>query len=299
MKCVVFNIQRFCINDGPGIRTTVFLKGCVLNCIWCHNPESKSFKPEIMFHDNKCVGCNKCFIECSNHKLGENGTHIIDRESCTNCEKCVQLCSGALEMCGKYMTAEEVMEEVIKDKNFYNNSNGGLTISGGEPLCNFEFTKELLKIAKKLGIHTCIETCGYCDFNKILEIVPYVDIFLWDIKETDNILHREYTGVENIKIINNLFELNKLGSKIILRCPIIPNCNARIEHYKKIGELAESLDNVIQIDIEPYHSLGKTKSKEVGKKYMLDSINFLDEEEISRCICTISKYTSKPIKANR
>ena len=296
MKNIVFDIQRFCVNDGPGIRTTVFLKGCRLNCLWCHNPESKSHKPVLMFHQSKCIGCMRCSSVCNLHSFTEDVSHLIDRKNCILCGKCVNECCGALEICGKEMSAEEVIKVVLKDKDFYLNSNGGLTISGGDPLANVKFTKEILIEAKKHNLHTAIETSGYATWEEILEIIPYVDMFLWDFKESSSELHKKFTGVGNEVIINNLIKLNEYGKGIILRCPIIPGFNDRDEHLKEIGLFAERLCSVIGVEVEPYHSLGKSKSEEIGVNYPLENIALSSEEIVFGWISVISHYTHKKVK---
>ena len=247
VKGTVFNIQRFCVNDGPGIRTTVFLKGCPLSCVWCHNPESQRFEPEILFYKDKCTGCGRC--KC---------VTAADRDFvCFN---------GAKEICGKTVSANEVTAEVLKDKPFYENSGGGVTLSGGEPLAQYDFSLELLKKAKENGIHTAIETCGYAEKSKILEIAKYVDLFLFDCKETDQELHKEYTGFDNKIILDNLKALSDAGSKIILRCPIIPDFNDRAEHFKGISETAEKFIGIEHIEIEPFHPLGESKYSALGRE---------------------------------
>jgi len=297
-KSLVFNIQKFSINDGPGIRTTVFLKGCMLNCLWCHNPESKSPKPQLMFHEQRCIGCGSCLKVCPNgvHTMGENGEHLIDRTKCTACGKCAEACVGALEIVGKEMTVEEVLKEVIKDKVFYDNSGGGMTVSGGEPLMHPEFTLALFKAAKEKGLHTCMETCGCVKWDIIEAMVPYVDLFLWDVKETDSERHKEYTGVSNELILENLHKLNAAGGKIVLRCPIIPGYNDRTEHLQAIGALAEELENVQRVDVEPYHPLGKSKSEGLGKTYPLEELTFPAEEVVKAWIAVISAGTVKPVQ---
>ena len=247
VKGTVFNIQRFCVNDGPGIRTTVFLKGCPLSCVWCHNPESQRFEPEILFYKDKCTGCGRC--KC---------VTAADRDFvCFN---------GAKEICGKTVSANEVTAEVLKDKPFYENSGGGVTLSGGEPLAQYDFSLELLKKAKENGIHTAIETCGYAEKSKILEIAKYVDLFLFDCKETDQELHKEYTGFDNKIILDNLKALSDAGSKIILRCPIIPGFNDRAEHFKGISEIAGKLSGIEHIEVEPFHPLGESKYSALGRE---------------------------------
>lgn len=295
MKNIIFDIQRFCVNDGPGIRTTVFLKGCMLNCLWCHNPESKINKPTLMLHFEKCISCMKCMKKCGLHTFDVEGGHLIDRNNCNLCGECVKECSGALEVCGMEKSAEEVIKIVLKDKDFYINSSGGMTISGGDPLANIGFTKELLIEAKKHGIHTAIETCGYRKWEDILEIIPYIDLFLWDIKEVNPVLHKQFTGVDNELIFDNLNKLNELDKPIILRCPIIPSLNNRDDHFKFIGQLASKLKNVIQVDIEPYNPLGKVKYEEIGIEYSLVDLKRPSDEEVEKWIKSIKKYTNKKI----
>ena len=293
----VFNIQKFCINDGPGIRTTVFLKGCMLDCKWCHNPESKQRAPQILLHADKCIGCGECAKVCRRglHSFAD-GAHLFERTACIGCGECAEVCVGALELCGYERNVDEVMAEVIKDAAFYKNSGGGMTLSGGEPFMQHEFALELLKSAKERGLHTCIETCGYVD-SKILEkFIPYVDMFLWDIKETDDERHKQYTGVSNAKILSNLALLNEKGASVVLRCPLIPGYNLRDEHLYAIGELAESLDCVVRVDVEPYHPLGASKSQALGIDYPLGDMGFVEDSEVARIISLICSKTTKEVK---
>ena len=254
MNGIIFNIQKFCINDGPGIRTTVFLKGCPLRCRWCHNPESHSPAIEIM---------------------RENGSDKV---------------------CGTVMSVEEVITEVLKDKIFYDTSGGGLTLSGGEPLMQFDFAYELLKKAKQAGLHTCIETCGFAKTADILKIAEFTDIFLYDWKLTDDKLHKEYTGVSNRQISDNLRIIDAAGSKIILRCPIIPNVNDTEEHFSEIANIANSLENILAIEIEPYHSLGKDKYKNLGKEAALHDFESPDGQQVKDWIAQIQRQTKTVVK---
>ena len=297
-KGTVFNIQKFSINDGPGIRTTVFLKGCPLSCIWCHNPESKKTSPEIFYNPSKCVGCGKCTAVCekNGHKIA-NGTHEYTRVVCDGCGRCAEACvTGALELCGKKMSADEVIAEVMKDEIFYETSGGGLTVSGGEPMAQFDFTYELLTLAKEKGLHVCMETCGFAPSEKYKKIAPLVDIFLFDYKETDAALHKSFTGVSNELILENLTMLDSIGVKTILRCPIIPTCNDRDDHFEGIARVASSLNNIIEINVEPYHPLGKGKSELLDRRYVLDDVGFPSDETVSGWIDKTQSKTAVIVK---
>ncbi len=292
----VFNIQKFCINDGPGIRTTVFFKGCPLDCVWCHNPESKKIIPQLLFSEEKCTLCRKCLNVCENSVHLFNGGHTLDRARCNTCGKCEAVCRiKALEISGKKMSVGEVMKAVLQDKEFYEDSGGGVTFSGGEPFLQSDFLIELLRASKENGLHTCIETCGYASKEKILEAIPYTDIFLFDWKITDSTLHKKFTGEGNEKILENLKLLDSNGCKIILRCPIIPDVNDNEEHFKGIVSLAEACENVIGVDIAPYHELGISKKMRMGEKYEY-SFTVPEEVKTEEYINAVKRYTAKTVK---
>lgn len=293
----IFNIQKFSINDGPGIRTTVFMKGCPLNCLWCHNPESKSRKTEIFFDARKCVGCRSCEVCPYGCHVFTDTEHIFNREKCTACGKCAAECyTDALELVGTEKSVEEVIAEVMKDEAFYENSGGGMTLSGGEPMFQFDFTYELLKRAKENGLHTCIETCGFAKWEQYEKIADLVDIFLFDYKETDPGKHKEFTGVTNELILENLKKLDEKGCKTVLRCPIIPGLNDTDEHFTGIAKTANSLRNVLEINVEPYHPLGKGKSEMLGKEYFSDDLSFADDNAVKEWIEKISSQTEITVK---
>ncbi len=294
---LIFNIQRFSVNDGPGIRTNVFFKGCPLNCLWCHNPESKSVKPELGFVVSKCIGCGHCLTQCPGrcHTM-EHGEHVIDRTKCLACRACERFCAGALEIMGREMTVDEVLSEVMKDEIFYKTSNGGMTVSGGEPMIQFPFITELLRAAKDRGLTCCMETCGFAAWARFEEIMPFVDLFLYDVKETDPARHREYTGADNALILENLRRLDGAGAKTVLRCPIIPGLNDRDDHFAAVARLADSLKNVQGIDIEPYHPLGKTKCENLGRDYPLAGLSFPDKAQVQAWIDALAAQTRVPVR---
>ena len=298
MTGTIFNIQKFCINDGPGIRTTVFVKGCPLNCLWCHNPESKSARPELLFDPGKCIACGQCAALCEAgcHQF-DHGVHLYDRERCAHCGKCAASCyTGALEAAGYEISVEDALAEVLKDVIFYQTSGGGLTISGGEPMAQFAFTHGLLSAAKAQGLHTCMETCGFAPRERYEAIAPLVDLFLFDYKLTDSRLHQRYTGVPNEPILENLRMLDQMGRETILRCPIIPTVNDTPDHLRGIAETANSLTNLREIHLEPYHPLGAGKAERLGKDYPLKDLTFPEQETVRQWIRTIEKDTQIPVK---
>ena len=299
----IFDIQRFSVHDGPGIRTTVFFKGCPLNCIWCHNPESQRVSTNLAIYTNKCVGCGACVNACPNscHSFDGNGEHIIDREKCIVCGKCAEACPfGALEVYGRRESVDAIIEEVARDKTFYKNSGGGMTVSGGEPLMQGEFLVELLKRAKEEEIHTCIETSGFGAEKTVRAAAEYIDIFLFDIKATSDEKHRELTGVPFTPIRKNLFLLDSLGAKIVLRCPLVPEINTDREHIKNIAQIAVELDNLLEINVMAYHTLGNGKYDALGMDNKMRDHEAMSKEEKEKYINAISdeikKITDKEIK---
>ncbi len=278
----IIDIQHFSLDDGPGIRTTVFLKGCPLRCAWCHNPESHSIKSEIMFESSRCVVCGQCIDTCPSavHSIID-GVHILDRGRCTVCEDCVSICpTGALKVAGRDMSVDEVLDQLLLDSVFYKRSGGGMTLSGGEPLMQAEFSERLLRICKQKGINTCVETCGSVSTDVLMRISKVVDLFLFDYKLTDPVMHKKYTGVSNELILKNLDMLCQSGAEVILRCPMIPDVNMDTEHYSAIAQLANSYSAIKEIHLEPYHPLGVAKADAVGKKAVYQRKEFLEKDQL-------------------
>jgi pyruvate formate lyase activating enzyme len=274
----VFDIQRFSLHDGPGIRTTVFLKGCPLRCLWCHNPEGMSATSEVSWLPEKCIACGECVSTCPKgaHQLeasesqGSQVTHVYDRQVCAACGQCADSCdTGALEFVGRFMSVDDVMKEVNQDRTFYANSGGGITISGGEPLAQIDFTTALLRAAREEELHRCVETSGFASWERLRALVPLVNLFLFDWKETDEKRHADFTGQSNRIILENLQALHKMGARIQLQCPIIPGFNDREDHLAGIADLALRLCNLEGVRLLPYHPLGKSKLERFGLKLSL------------------------------
>lgn len=255
----IFNIQRFCTGDGPGIRTTVFFQGCPLHCLWCHNPESQTFLPQVSRREESCINCGKC-----RKMMPDRFCRLIPKNVCSGCGKCVKNCpGGALTLLGKVVTAEDVMEVLRRDKFYFDHSGGGVTLSGGEPLAQVEFAREVLKAAKAENIHTAIETSGAVPWENFDKVLPLCDLWLFDIKAAP---HR-YTGLtggnyEQIK--DNLLRLLASGGRVILRVPLVMGGNCEEAFYDELSALAD-LPGVEKVDILPYHDLGRGKSTMCGK----------------------------------
>lgn len=294
----VFDIQRFCTHDGPGIRTVVFLKGCPLNCAWCHNPESKKTNRELFYNPTCCIGCGNCVDACpaKAHSIID-GAHIFDRTLCCGCLKCVETCySRALEEVGRRMSAEEALSEVEKDLVFYEESDGGLTLSGGEPMLQFEFSRELLHMAHAKGIHTCMETCGFAPGRNYIEILPDVDLFLWDIKDTDPIWHKRNTGAALEPILENLEAVDKAEGRTLLRCILISGVNASEQHIDAIADIYMHLRNCIGVEFLPYHELGNSKFEKLGIEADFHSSWVIDSQTLaSLCEYMQNRWNIVPI----
>jgi pyruvate formate lyase activating enzyme len=266
---MVFDIQRCCVHDGPGLRTTVFLKGCNLRCFWCHNPESWQTPPDLLLYPSKCIGCGKCFALCPRgcHSAA-NGKHRIDRANCRLCGTCAGRCyAGALVFSGKERGVEDVMKTVLADAAFYKNSGGGMTVSGGEPLLQPAFTLALLRAAKKEGIHTALDTAGDVPHGVFQDMAPGVDLWLFDCKCMDSAPHRQATGVGNERILENLRRLGQGKAPVWLRVPVIPGFNDTEENMLALRGFLAGLPAVQRLDLLPYHSLGAGKNASLGREY--------------------------------
>ncbi len=260
MTGTIFDVQRFSVHDGPGIRTTVFMKGCPLRCKWCHNPEGLSKSLQLQFFEDKCIGCGLC---------GE-------RKQLSDAQKCP---SEALKISGREMDEDEVIGEILKDKIFYSD-NGGITFSGGECLLQADFVASVLRKAKSLGLHTAVDTCGYVPWNELEKTLAYCDLYLYDVKCFTSELHKKYTGVDNLLIIDNLKHLADTGKDIWIRTPVIPEFNNNTEEMVQISELILSMSAVKQVTLMPYHTLGASKYKTLGLEYPFDTDKRISEEEL-------------------
>lgn len=259
MKGRISDIKRFAVHDGDGIRTTVFLKGCSLKCVWCHNPEGISFKPQLAYYANKCIGCGECVSVCPSnaHKMTDNG-HLLDRNLCIACGKCEEKCLGsALTFYGKEITVKELLPILLEDKDFYDTSGGGVTLSGGECLCQADFCAELLKALKEKGINTAVDTCGFVSKEAIDKVMPYTDTFLYDIKAIDEDVHIKCTGQSNKQILENLKYIDSCGKAIEIRIPYVPDFNDN--QIDKIAEFLKPLKNVKTVKVLPYHNYAGSK----------------------------------------
>lgn len=276
----IFDIQRCSLHDGPGIRTTIFLKGCPLRCIWCHNPESQKIDAQISYSSDKCANCLACVKTCPSkaHNLID-GIHVMDRGLCQACGNCAQVCYyGALKRIGDNYSFDQLVDICRKDISYYKHSGGGVTISGGEPMFQFKFLLGLLTRLKAENINTCVETCGYAEKDKYTRILPLVDTFLFDYKETNPERHKAFTGVDNVLILSNLDYLYNGGASIILRCPLVPGVNDDPEHLKGIAELSNKYPDLKGIEIMAFHDLGRDKNRNIGCEPKLADVKTASEE---------------------
>lgn len=261
----VTKIQRFCTKDGPGIRTVVFLKGCPLRCAWCHNPEGQSAQPSLFYSRRLCVGCGACAAACPQGAHAVTATeHLFHRTRCIGCMACASVCpTGALEVSGRPYTGEELLRAIRRDAVFYGDT-GGVTFSGGEPTVH---TAELLPLMRRLkaaGIHTAVETCGYAPREAVEQLIPVTDLFLWDVKDTDDARHRANTGVSHQPILENLRLADERGATTILRCILLRGINLNEAHLRQVTALYHSLRHCAGVELIPYHTYGATKREQLG-----------------------------------
>jgi pyruvate formate lyase activating enzyme len=294
MNGLIFNIQRFSVNDGPGIRTTVFLKGCPLQCRWCHNPESISPGKELILRKDRCLRCGDCLTLCKNGAIREeNGEFVTSREKCLKCGDCVELCyAEAREIAGREMTVEEVMQEIEKDRVFFDQSGGGVSFSGGEPLLQYEFLLEALEASKQRGFHTVVDTTGFTALRIMERVSRFVDLFLYDLKTLDDRKHKEYTGVSNRLIIENLALLARLRKNVIVRVPVIPGVNDEPEDIQNIGAFVATLGNIHEIQLLPYHETGIEKYHRLGVDYRMSQIRPPSDERMREIAAELKSHVS-------
>jgi pyruvate formate lyase activating enzyme len=279
MTGVVFDIQRFALHDGPGIRTTVFLKGCPLRCLWCHNPESQAFEPQVAYDAERCQSC-EASVQAHAHGVETLGllADAADFAPGAAAGTLTKACPhGALTVIGQPMTVEEVMAEVLRDEAYYRRSGGGLTLSGGEPLAQPAYAVALLQAAKARGLHTCLDTSGAVARARIVAAAEVTDLFLFDYKATDPAEHRRLTGISNRLILDNLDALYRRGAQILLRCPLVPGVNDTPEHLAGIAALADRYPRLVGVEVMPYHDLGREKASRIGQEYVLAGVPSADD----------------------
>lgn len=291
----VFNIMKYSIHDGPGIRTTVFLKGCPLNCQWCHNPEGQGLDQELMYRPDRCIGCGRCIEMCPNGAvILSEGKLVYHRDQCQACGQCCKTChAGVRELVAKTMSMEEVMAEIEKDLIFYDESGGGVTFSGGEALLQPDFMLEILKKCRTKEIHTAVETCGFVKLDSLKTISNYVNLILYDLKIMDSRKHQDVTGAPNELILANLLWLAKNYPQVIVRVAIIPGINDDEENLSKMGEFIASLKSVQDVHIFPYHKTGVEKYQRLGLEYLLSDLNSPDDERMAQIARKLEQFGLK------
>lgn len=279
----ITDIQRYSVHDGPGIRSLVFFKGCPLRCQWCHNPETHNIHPELMMNEEACIGCGACMQVCPEHAVIIRDGHMdTDRTKCKVCGKCTEVCySEARKISGVYYTVDEIFEKVIRDKSFYDNTGGGVTLSGGEVLMYAEFAEKLLKKLHNAGIDTAIETCGYASWERFEKVLAYTDHVLYDIKHCDSDIHKKFTGVGNELILENLYKAAEMGKDIIVRVPFIPGVNDNEDVEKKIAKIAKDI-HAKAIHLLPFHQIATSKWDGIGKEYLFRNVREPSKEELER-----------------
>jgi pyruvate formate lyase activating enzyme len=294
---MIFDIKRYAINDGPGIRTAVFFKGCPLDCWWCHNPEGQSGKPQLMFRSNRCKSSRVCLQACPKEAITWNEGSVTNWDECDDCGKCAEVCfAGAREIIGQDMTINQLMTEIERDIPFYDQSVGGVTFTGGEPMQQREFLRDALLACKAQQIHTTVDTSGYTSWEKLSSILPLVDLFLYDVKLMNANKHIKFTSVSNRKILDNLHKLSSARAHIIVRIPLIPGINDDNENIKLCGSFLAALPHLDGIELMPYHEIGIAKYQALGMNYRLANTISPTNDQIGMVEELLSGYHLPVIK---
>lgn len=285
---LIFDIKHFAVHDGDGIRTTVFFSGCPLRCVWCHNPEG--LEKAYSFVKSKCIMCGECAEVCPEGvHVFKNGEHTVLRDKCVFCRKCEKVClGGAVRICGKKMTLNEVFEETAADKPFYSSSGGGVTLSGGECLCQADFCAELLKKCKENGINTAVDTCGYVQKEALDKVIPFTDTFLYDIKAFNEETHKQATGVSNRLILENIKYLDECGCRIEVRIPLVPEYN--LDEIENIGRFLGKMKNITAVKVLPYHGFIESKYEAIGKINPKLPKKAPEKEQIEQAKAALKKF---------
>lgn len=298
IRGLVFDLQRCCTHDGPGLRTTIFLKGCPLRCLWCDNPESQRAAPELMYFEERCNGCGSCLPACPRGALGRRDGKIgIDRSACDGCGECVRACApGALRVVGELLGVRKVVEAAVRDLPFYRRSGGGVTLSGGEPSLQPEFASELLRECRALGIHTAVETAGCLEWGSLSRVVRSVDLVLYDLKHMDGRRHEELTGAPNGLILENLRRIGRVGVPVLVRVPIVPGLTDSEENLRATVEFCLEVDSLLGIEPLAYHPLGVPKYKRLGREYPLGDLPPPEEEHMRRIASEMERWGAKVLR---
>lgn len=269
LRGLITNVQRFSIHDGPGIRTTVFFKGCPLRCFWCHNPETWRKQPEVQVFPDRCIGCGACFERCPRGAhVQVDGQRLFHRELCQACGRCVDTCyAEALVMAGRWWTPEELLEELLRDQPFYEQSGGGITLSGGEPLMQQAFSLRVLQLCRQAGLHTAIETAAFCRWEEMAELLPWLDLVMMDIKLADDEQHRAATGVSNRRVLENARRLAETDMPLIVRTPVVPTVNDTAEAIEAIAAVVRDFPNLLYYELMPFHRLAEGKYRSLDIPY--------------------------------
>lgn len=293
LKATIFDIKRFAVHDGHGIRTTVFLKGCPLDCVWCHNPEGKSGNVQLGFFAHKCVNCGSCVSVCASNaqSLSDVHLHRLNREKCRLCGKCIDSCpSDALLIYGKQVTVDEIFPELVKDRAFYECSGGGVTLSGGEPLMHPDFCLDLLTKLKNEGIDTAVDTCGFISPEVLKSVIPYTDTFLYDVKHMNSDIHRRFTGQPNELILSNLRLLSESNARTEIRIPFVPGYNDDEKNLKATGKFLSTLKGIAKVKLLPYHDYARSKYSAIDMKDTLPVVDIPTDDELHLAAALLCSY---------